>query len=142
MVLVLPLLLYPVLGFAVPKAALGFLEKPSAIGIVRAPGRLQEFPPRTPAHSGLSFMPDLAWLAASSANQLPGTAAFAAAGHEYLDYPFLIRAGRFIVFRPRTSLEETALLFAHARLQFRRPISMRAWKLPRTKKRSNRRPWN
>src|SRR5205823_14462959 len=65
MVLVLPLLLYPVLGFAVLKFALGFSEKPSVIGVVRAPGGLQDFPPRVPARGGLSIVPDLAWLSAT-----------------------------------------------------------------------------
>src|SRR5579863_7773051 len=74
MVLVLPLLLYPVLGFAVLKYALGFSEAPSVIGIVRAPG-LQEFPPRTPPDAGLSLVPQVAWLSATSANNLTGAAA-------------------------------------------------------------------
>ena len=45
MVVVLPLLLYPVLGFAVLRFALGFTEKTSIVGVVRTDG-LQNFPPR------------------------------------------------------------------------------------------------
>ena len=52
----------PILGFAVLKFA--FSETPRNIGIVRAPGL--EFPPRIPAHAGLGFVPDLAWLSATS----------------------------------------------------------------------------
>src|SRR4029077_15360883 len=90
MVLVLPLLLYPVLGFAVLKFALGFAERASVIGIVRAPGRLQDFPART-------FASDLAWLSATPANNVggAGAAAFAMAGRQGLDYPLFIRGGRF-----------------------------------------------
>src|SRR5437764_14022244 len=117
MVLVLPLLLYPILGFAVLKFALGFSEKGNIIGIVRAPGRLQDFPPRVPAHAGLSLAPDLAWLSAASADNLPGAAAFAMAAHACLDYPLFIRSGRFPVFQPRTPLEEATNLLAQARLR-------------------------
>ncbi len=46
MVVVLPLLLYPVLGFVVLKFALGFAEQPSVIGIVGSAG--QDFPERNP----------------------------------------------------------------------------------------------
>src|SRR4029077_6797163 len=75
MVLVLPLLLYPVLGFAVLRFALGFSEKPSIVGVVRAHG-VQEFPPRTPPHAGLSVVPDLLWLSASPASNVGGASAF------------------------------------------------------------------
>ena len=75
MVLVLPLLLYPVLGFAVLKFALGFWrERARSCHWHRAwhPGRLQEFPPRVPAGTGLSFAPQVAWLSATSANNVGG----------------------------------------------------------------------
>jgi sodium transport system permease protein len=117
MVLVLPLLLYPVLGFAVLKFALGFSEKPSVIGVVRAPGSLQEFPQRVPDHAGRSRAPDLAWLSATAPYRLPGAACLAAAGHASLDYPQLVQGGRFTPFEPRTPLENATLLLAQARLR-------------------------
>src|SRR5579872_3447107 len=48
MIVGLPLLLYPVLAFAVLQFAVGFVEKPSTIGIVTADGS-RDFPPRAPA---------------------------------------------------------------------------------------------
>jgi hypothetical protein len=45
----LPLLLYPVLGFAVLQFAVGFVQKPSTIGLVSGPFRSRDFPPRAPA---------------------------------------------------------------------------------------------
>src|SRR3954447_1299723 len=45
----LPLLLYPVLGFAVLQFAVGFVEKPSVLGVVRGPYRSEDFPPRAPS---------------------------------------------------------------------------------------------
>src|SRR5438093_1235400 len=45
----LPLLLYPVLGLAVLQFAVGFVQKPSTIGIVAGPFRSREFPARAPA---------------------------------------------------------------------------------------------
>src|ERR1700730_371806 len=47
MIAVLPLLIYPVLGFAVLQFALGFQEKVSTIGIVRGPLGTSDFPERT-----------------------------------------------------------------------------------------------
>src|SRR5271165_1527078 len=87
MVLVLPLLLYPVLGFAVLKFALGFSERPSHIGVVRAHGHFHEFPPRVPTTAGLSFQPDVAWFSATPLGPFPGAIALAKSGHEILDYP-------------------------------------------------------
>src|SRR5438132_3776257 len=117
MVIALPLLMYPVLGFAVLKFALGFAERPSVIGIVRAPGRLQDFPARTPTHAGLSPIPDLAWLSATPASNPPGAAAFAMAGHQCLDYPLLVRGGRFVVFPAKTALERATLVLSQAQLR-------------------------
>jgi sodium transport system permease protein len=117
MVLVLPLVLYPVLGFAVLKFAMGFAERPSVIGVVGSPGRSQDFPERNPRQAGLSFVPELAWLSATSANNLPGAAVLAAAGHEQLDYPLLLRGGRFVVFEPKTPLERLTVLYSQAQLR-------------------------
>src|SRR5207248_1815396 len=46
MIAVLPLLLYPVLGFAVLQFAMGFEERSSTIGIVRGPLGTSDFPER------------------------------------------------------------------------------------------------
>src|SRR5947209_11971139 len=51
----LPLLLYPVLGFAVLQFAVGFVEKPSVLGIVRGPYGSEDFPPRAPAALSACF---------------------------------------------------------------------------------------
>ncbi len=45
----LPLLLYPVLGFAVLQFAVGFVERPSTVGVVRGPLQSGDFPARAPA---------------------------------------------------------------------------------------------
>jgi sodium transport system permease protein len=116
MVLVLPLLLYPVLGFAVLKIALGFSEKPSVIGVVRAASR-DEFPPRTPSRAGVSLVPDLAWLSATSADHLAGAAALASAGHGCLDYPPFIRDGTFTSPQPKTPLETAMNRLSQQRLR-------------------------
>ena len=128
MVLVLPLLLYPVLGFAVLKFALGFSEQPSVIGVVVGPGRPppapaskggEDFPVRTPTGAGLSLVSEIAWLSATSPNHMPGAAALAMAGHRYLDYPLLIRAGQFVMRETNSPLEQVTLLLAQARLRIR-----------------------
>src|SRR2546430_8082751 len=46
MIAVLPLLIYPILGFAVLQFAMGFQEKASTIGIVRGPLGTSDFPER------------------------------------------------------------------------------------------------
>src|ERR1700676_3356139 len=79
MVVVLPLLLYPILGFAVLKFALGFSEKPSIIGVVRGLGRVQDFPPRPPDFIDRTALADLAWLSALSPWDLPGAVVLATA---------------------------------------------------------------
>ncbi len=115
MVVVLPLLLYPVLGFVVLKFALGFAEKPSLIGIVGSPG--QDFPERQPAQAGLSCVPDLAWLSATSAWHVPGAIALAMQGHESFDYPPLIHAGEFEPFSQGTPLDQLMVQVARSRLK-------------------------
>jgi sodium transport system permease protein len=49
MIAVLPLLLYPILGFAVLQFAIGFQDKPSVIGIVQGPKDAKAFPERIKA---------------------------------------------------------------------------------------------
>lgn len=102
MVIVLPLLLYPVLGFAVLQIAMSFGERPSAIGIVREPGGSSDFPERHPAGAGRSAGPIVAWLSllpdpgVGLATRASGAAAFAAAAELFLDFPPLVRDGQFI----------------------------------------------
>src|SRR5436305_14318229 len=56
----LPLLLYPVLGFAVLQFAVGFVDRPSVVAVVRSPGQADDFPPPTPAVLQTAFaMPPL-----------------------------------------------------------------------------------
>src|SRR5262245_21143057 len=51
----LPLLLYPVLGFAVLHFAVGFVERRSPVGIVRGPDGSGDFPARAPATVAACF---------------------------------------------------------------------------------------
>src|SRR5688572_15143167 len=58
MIVVLPLLLYPILGLAVLQLALGFQERPSVIGIVPGPRGTRDFPERAaPAESQPEYPP-------------------------------------------------------------------------------------
>src|SRR5262245_39449874 len=59
MIAVLPLLIYPILGVAVLQLAVGFVDRPSIIGLVGG----QHLPPLTPASAGLSPIPWATWLA-------------------------------------------------------------------------------
>src|ERR1035438_2240400 len=65
MILGLPLILYPLLGFAVLQFAVGFTEKPSVIGVVVGSSQHKDFPPRQPPSAGRSVAPVLAWLSAT-----------------------------------------------------------------------------
>jgi len=96
MIAVLPVLLYPVLGFAVLKFATSFVAAPSSVGIAHGTECLG-FPSRTPPSAGLSPVPDLAWLTAlpvpaggPGLDALAGAAALAQAAHLRLDYPLLV----------------------------------------------------
>src|SRR3989442_10126328 len=87
MIAVLPLLIYPVLGFAVLQFALGFAERPSRIGLVVGAKSAAEFPVRKPAHTGRSVAPVLTWLRLSGGvDQWAGTVALGHASHLCLDY--------------------------------------------------------
>src|SRR5687768_17327813 len=99
MIAVLPLLLYPVLGFAVLQFALGFAQRPSEIGIVTADGS-KDFPEREPESAGRSPAPGLAWLAATpiSPDSWIAAAGIAQLGQRHLDYLQLLRDGQFTTF--------------------------------------------
>jgi sodium transport system permease protein len=90
----LPLLLYPVLGFAVLQFAVGFVEKPSTIGIVSGPLHCRDFPPRAPAvlPSCLALAPAAPAGAGLPPNQLAAAAALAY--HPALAYPPLVQGGK------------------------------------------------
>jgi sodium transport system permease protein len=101
MIAVLPLLLYPALGFAVLKFATGFVAAPSVVGIA-GPSLTQDFPPRTPRSPGLSPVPGMAWFAltppgppgpAPIAERPAAAAALARVGKLLLDYPLLLDNG-------------------------------------------------
>jgi sodium transport system permease protein len=97
MVVVLPLLMYPVLGMAVLQFALGFVDKPRTLGIVQDAGDSPDFPP-DPHHARRSPVPPLSWLSLSGPGPAParaaGAAALAGASHQLLDFPLLIKDGR------------------------------------------------
>jgi len=102
MILGLPLILYPVLGLAVLRFALGFAETPSIIGVVAGSKDAKDFPRREPPHAGRSVAPLVACL---SATPLPGDGlaqacnayVLAHASHLHLDYPLFIEAGEFTI---------------------------------------------
>jgi sodium transport system permease protein len=89
----LPLLLYPVLGFAVLQFAVGFVQRPSTIAVV-SPGGVKDFPPRAPA--ALAACLALPPAAPPGAGLPPDylAAAAALAHHPALSYPPLVRDGR------------------------------------------------
>jgi sodium transport system permease protein len=99
MIAVLPVLLYPVLGFVVLKIATGFVTAPSAVGIAHGDPS-QGFPARTPPSAGLSPGPGIAWLsftplgaAGPDLERFVGAAALAGIAHLRLDYPLLVHDG-------------------------------------------------
>src|SRR5438552_2715562 len=57
MIAVLPLVIYPILGFAVLQFAMGFEERSSTIGIARGPLGTKDFPERPPGAEPLSQPP-------------------------------------------------------------------------------------
>ncbi len=91
----LPLLLYPVLGFAVLQFAVGFVERPSTVGVVRGPLQSGDFPARAPAalRACFAIAPVGAPGGGLRADYLAGAAALA--HHPALTYPTLIHNGRF-----------------------------------------------
>jgi sodium transport system permease protein len=88
----LPLLLYPVLGFAVLQLAVGFTERPSVIAVVRT-GKSNDFPPTpTPFQAAALALPPPTL---PGAGLLPGPLAAAGlvANHAALANPLLLRNG-------------------------------------------------
>jgi sodium transport system permease protein len=105
-ILGLPLILYPLLGFAFLTFASGFVEKPSTIGIVTTASDPKGFPPRQPPSAGLTVAPHVAWLSAtpmggSDLAQCLGAFTFSRASSRTLDYQPLVAGGEFTVSDPR-----------------------------------------
>jgi sodium transport system permease protein len=104
MIVGLPLVLYPLLGFAVLQFAAGFTEKPSVIGVVTGSPERKDFPPREPPHAGRSVMPPLSLVAATAmtpiggTSQLCGACVLTRASELALDYPLLVHNGLFTTF--------------------------------------------
>jgi sodium transport system permease protein len=99
MIVVLPMLMYPVLGIVVVKFASGFNAAPSTIGIARG-SPAQGFPPQAPRSARLSPVPIVAWFSLvprpTNYGGLAGVAGAAALAQESarrLDYPLLIDGG-------------------------------------------------
>ena len=123
MIVVLPLLLYPTLGFLVLRYALGFTEKPSVIGVVRTSPTAEEFPARQPGYVGLSPLAGLTWHTLSHVDGVAPAAArgvaLNAAAHLFLDYPLLVRDGRFTTFDAHLPPSEAIRNISQARLTIR-----------------------
>ncbi|HLJ91809.1 MAG TPA: ABC transporter permease subunit/CPBP intramembrane protease [Gemmataceae bacterium] len=100
MIVMLPLLLYPLFGAAAVQFAVGLGEKPTVIGVAGS----QYLPPLTPKSGGFSPLPVLARMAIAPADsfglslgmdRLLGAAALAHAASRNYDYPPLLVDGRF-----------------------------------------------
>ena len=100
MIVVLPLLLYPLLGVGVLQFAVGLVEKPLVIGIAGS----QYLPALTPQSGGFSPLPAIAALAVTPAgpgapgsglDQLLGAAALMQAVCRQYDYPPLLIENQF-----------------------------------------------
>jgi sodium transport system permease protein len=96
MIVGLPVLLYPLLGFAVLRLAQGFLGQPSVIAIERGPRDSASFPSQVSAD--LHVAPSLGWLTlipgtGPGLDGLAGAASLVEAGHQILDYPLLVEDG-------------------------------------------------
>jgi sodium transport system permease protein len=109
MIVVLPLLLYPLLGIGVIQFAIGFAEKSNRIGIIGS----QYLPRLSPNSGGFSTLPFVARLAATPAgpgapgvgvDRLLGAAALAQAVCRNYDFPPLLIDGQF----PTAYLESPA----------------------------------
>src|SRR5262245_30555895 len=91
MVAGLPLLLYPVLGFAVIRFAVGFAQQPTQVAVVAPPG---DFPPRAPAALLTAFQVSPAGPAGSGLRPDYLAAAITLRAHPALDYPPLLTNGK------------------------------------------------
>jgi sodium transport system permease protein len=110
MILGLPLVLYPLLGYAVVKVAVEFTEKPSIIGVVTGSANVKDFPPREPTPPARNVAPALAWLSATPlAGSEIAACALAQANHLHPNYPLLIDAGRWTPKSARESTSDTLL---------------------------------
>jgi len=100
MIVGLPVLLYPLLGFAVLRFAQGFLDRPSIVGIECPLGERQQFPAPSAEQSDRHLGPDLAWLSVVPLAPLPalphlaGGVSLAQAGHQILDFPPMLQDGQ------------------------------------------------
>lgn len=87
----LPLILYPLLGFAVVRVAADFADRPSVVGVVAGPGRPQQFPLR----GGRSPL---------------GAVSGAAVRLERFDYPPLIDDARFFAKPDSKMARDTSMI--------------------------------
>jgi sodium transport system permease protein len=94
MIVGLPLILYPLIGFGLMQFAVGFLRKTGTVGIQGA----EHLPQPSPLSAGLNPLPVTAWLSLgphSGIDQLAGTAVFSRLAQQGLgqDYPPLVVPG-------------------------------------------------
>lgn len=118
MIAVLPVLLYPVLGYGVLQFALGFREKPSVIGLV-VPAGSRTFP-----FASYTPMPQARACSPSMLNSLPGAfpgLSAASLVHQAvqlpLAYPPLVEDGGFTTMESSGNLEATVLRMNRQNLQ-------------------------
>ena len=117
MIVFLPLVLYPLLGFGVMHFAMSFVQTTSRVGIVVPAGAAKAFPLREPDHIGRD---PRAWLGAFTAtngsiDRLLGAVASVPVAHSKLDYPSLVEDGLFAIADPQ--MGALGLLGTNARLK-------------------------
>ncbi len=122
MIVGLPLVLYPLMGFAVLRFAAGFAEQPSLIGVVTGSSESKDFPPRTPPSAGRHAAMMLARLGSMpgvNLSGLVGTVSLVEASREALEYPHLIQGGQFTTFDSKHSRKQSREWASQARLELK-----------------------
>src|SRR4051794_19997602 len=112
MIVVLPLLIYPLAGLGMMQFAAGFLQKPSVVGVWGP----EHLPPGPEPGEAAGLRPVAAWLSATSAGQLLPALALAEAAQARTDFPALVERGgaaRFPAryFFPESEQNSVRLLF-------------------------------
>lgn len=108
MIVALPLVLYPLLGFIVLQFAADFVEKPIVLGVVTGSAQIQDFPPRLPPDAGRSVV-----------GAVIGSCAPAPAKRLSFDFPYLIEDRHFTIFDTAFPLEKSRKLAAETRFDIK-----------------------
>jgi len=126
MIVVLPLVLYPILGYAVLQFAFSFNERSSVIAFVTGPCEKGNFPPRSPGYAGRSIIPYLTGIGTTpggSVDNLVAPIGWGIADQVLLDYPYLVQSGEFTVAEPNVP-PELAILLNQTRFRLEFPEAL------------------